>query len=93
MKNLHFDKQMIVSFFQRFHLVLFVVVVVALLSTAILLLSGVVNKASGMDSVPSGSTGSQFDEATIQRIEQLKTSDEPSEPLDLSQGRINPFSE
>lgn len=93
MKDISFDKKNIIGFFRRFHLVIFVVVVVSLLSVAILLLSGVVNKASGIDSMPSGGTSSNFDQATMDRVRKLKTSDEPSEPLDLSQDRINPFSE
>lgn len=93
MKDIRFDKQKIIGFFQRFHLVIFVVVVVLLLSVAVLLLSNVVNKASGIDSTPPQNTSSDFDEATMERIKKLKTSDEPSEPLNLSQGRINPFSE
>lgn len=93
MKNIRFNKQSVSKFFRRFHLVLFVVVTVLLLSIAVLLLSGIVEKASGADSSASSNSPSTFDEATMDRIEQLKTSEEPSEPLNLSQGRINPFSE
>lgn len=93
MKDIQFDKKKIVGFFHRFHLVIFVVVVVLLLSIAILLLTTVANKASGLDSNPSGTPSSSFDETTMERIKNLKTSDEPSTPLDLSQGRIDPFGE
>ena len=64
-----------------------------MLSASILLLYGVASKASGEDSLPLNGVTSGFDQATIDRIQQLKTSDQPSEPLDFSQGRINPFGE
>lgn len=93
MKNLHGSKAILVAFIRRYHLVLFTVITVLLLSTGILLLSGIVGKASGADTPPQNSTSSSFDQETIDRIKNLKTSDQPSEPLDLSGRRINPFSE
>lgn len=92
MKDLHASKKPFLAFLKRYHLVIFVVIVVLLLSVAILLLNGIVSIASGTDA-PVQSTSSNFDQATIDRIKELKTSDQPSEPLDLSKGRINPFSE
>jgi hypothetical protein len=64
-----------------------------LLSVGVLLLSGIVGKASGTDTPPQNSMPTDFDQETIDRMKSLKTSDQPSEPLNLSQGRINPFSE
>lgn len=92
MKDLRTSKKPLLTFLTRYNLVLFVVVTVALLSVAILLLNGVVGKASGNDTPPQ-SAPSHFDQATIDRIKELKTSDQPSEPLNLSNRRINPFSE
>ena len=93
MKDMRFNKQKVVGFIARFHVVIFAIATVLLLSIAILLLTDIVNKASGIDSTPTNTTSSNFDEETMNRIDRLKTSDEPSQPLDLSQGRINPFSE
>lgn len=93
MKDIHFNKQMLLGIIGRFHLVIFFVTTVLLLSIAVLLLSSIVNKASGLDSTPTNTASSNFDQSTIDRIDKLKTSDEPSQPLDLSKGRINPFSE
>jgi ABC-type bacteriocin/lantibiotic exporter with double-glycine peptidase domain len=93
MKELKINKQLLISSFKRYHLVLFVVVVVLLLSVAILLLNGIVGKASGDNATPTGGTTSNFDQETIDRIKELKTSNQPSTPLDLSRGRYNPFSE
>lgn len=92
MKDLRFSIQPVVTFFKRYHLVIFVVIAVALLSVAILMLSGVVNKASGADAPPQ-SPSPGFDQATIDRIKELKTSDQPSTPLSLPDRRINPFGE
>lgn len=93
MKDIGKSKQLLIDFVKRYHLVVFIVVVVLLLSVAVLLLNGIVGKASGDDVTTPGGTSSNFDQATIDRIKQLKTSNQPSEPLDLSKGRINPFSE
>lgn len=92
MKDLRSSKKPFLAFLKRYHLVIFVVVIVLLLSVAVLLLNGIVGIASGIDS-PTQNGNSNFDQATIDRIKELKTSDQPSEPLDLSEGRINPFSE
>ncbi len=93
MKEPQTTKKPFISIIKRYHLVLFIVVVALILSVAILLLYGVVNKASGENVSPEGNVSSNFDQATIDRIKQLKTSDESSDPLDLSRGRINPFIE
>ena len=93
MKELPKNKQSLLAFIRRFHLVLFTVVMTLILSVSVLLLYSVVNKASGEDSVPQGGLSTGFDQATIDEINQLKSSDQPSEPLDFSEGRINPFGE
>ncbi len=93
MKEIHGGNKPTLAFFKRFHLVIFIASTMLVLSVAITLLSGIVGKASGEDSIPQSNTSFNFDQSTIDRIKELKTSDQPSEPLDLSQGRINPFGE
>ena len=93
MKDMHFSSKTISNFLNRFHLVLFIVVVMLSLSVAVILLYSIVGKASGAESTALNGNGNAFDQATIDRIEQLKTSDQPSTPLDFSKGRINPFNE
>ncbi len=93
MKELPKNKQSFLALIRRFHLVLFTVVMTLILSVSVLLLYSVVNKASGEDSVPQGGLSTSFDQATIDEVNQLKSSDQPSEPLDFSGGRINPFGE
>lgn len=87
------SKKPLLSLLRRYHLVMFIVAITLMLSVSILLLYSVVNKASGENSIPDSGVSSNFDQATIDRINELKTSDQPSEPLDFSGGRINPFSE
>lgn len=93
MKNISFNQKALAAFVKRYHFVLFIVITVLILSVAVILLTGLAYKASGEDSLPQTETSTQFDQTTIDRIKQLKTSDQPSQPLDLSQGRINPFGE
>lgn len=93
MKNTRNSQQAIYDFLNRFHLVIFIVVVMLSLSVAVILLYGIVGKASGADSTAISGASNKFDQDTINRIEQLKTSNEPTAPLEFSGGRINPFSE
>lgn len=82
------------SLFKRYNLVIFIAIIALALSVATLVLYSVVNKASGENSTPDSSLApSSFDQETIDRINRLKTPDQPSDPLDFSQGRINPFYE
>jgi len=93
MKEIHGGKKPVLAFLKRFHLVIFIASTMLILSIAITLLSGVVGRASGENSTPPSNTSFNFDQSTIESIKKLKTSDQPSDPLDLSQGRINPFGE
>lgn len=93
MNNLQSSQQAFFNFLNRFHLVIFIVAVMLSLSIAVILLYGIVGKASGIDSTAIGANSNKFDQNVIDRIEQLKTVNEPSTPLDFSGGRINPFSE
>ncbi len=92
MKNLQINPKVFLRFLTRFNLVIFVVLVVLSLSAAVILLYGIVGQASTA-SPSSNPNTANFDQDTINRIEKLKTSTEPSEPLSLPQGRINPFVE
>ncbi len=93
MNNLGNITASIVSIFRRFHMVLFIVTVTAGLATGILLLNFIVLKTNNSTPSSKNTTKSSFDQDTIMQIKQLKTSDEPSVPLDFSKGRISPFNE
>lgn len=83
-------KTAVIHFLHRFHLVLFVVVVIGSLAYAILSVSSVLEQSAKDDL--SQTPSSQFDATTIDRINQLKTSDEDSS-MTLPDGRTNPFVE
>jgi len=93
MKDINKYQQTLLAFLRRYNLVIFIVVVFLLLTVAVLILSNVAAKAGGTDVPPQSGVSTSFDQETIDRIEKLKTSDQPSDPLNLSQGRIDPFSE
>lgn len=93
MENLKSPQKSPKALLKRYHLVLFIVIVAIILAGTILLLYGIVSKASGLDAVPQIGVSTSFDQATIDRINRLKTLDQPSNPLEFSQRRINPFDE
>lgn len=83
-------KTAILTFLHRFHLVLFVIVVVGSLAYAILSVSHVLEESAKNDL--SQTPSSQFDTKTIDRVNQLHTSSEASD-FSLPTGRTNPFVE
>jgi len=92
--SLNLIKKSLANFIHRFHVTIFVIVVLGSLVVVVLLLNNVIIRSSEQgDYVPTSSAPSSFDQATIDRIEQLKSRTDTSSPLDLSKGRINPFVE
>lgn len=86
-------KKSLVTFLQRYHVILFTVVVLGGLAVVVFLLNNIViSSSNSSDYTPAGSNAT-FDEETIERVNQLKSSEEEREVLDLSQGRTNPFVE
>jgi hypothetical protein len=78
------------TFLHRFHLIIFVVIVVGGLAIAIMSVSSVLQESTLNDI--GQSPDSQFDTATIKRINQLRTLND-SNSLTLPGGRTNPFVE
>lgn len=83
----------VLRFLHRYHLTIFVVLVLGGLALVILSVDQTVTSAS---TIPTSSTTSStdipaFDKATMQKIDALQPSGTPT-PLNLS-GRYNPFSE
>lgn len=83
----------IITVFRRYHLTVFVVVVVGGLSTAVLTLNAILIQSSKTDGFTSSLDSTDFDQSTIDRINQLKPSDDTSARFTLPSGRTNPFSE
>ena len=80
------------AFLQRFHLLLFFIFVVGCLSTAVVLLNKTLIESSEEPGTSSINAGS-IDQATLERIQSLHSSSEPSPAPAMPAGRVNPFSE
>lgn len=79
--------------FQKYSLTMFIVVLTGGLATAVLLLNATFQEASDTSNYTSDLGSTTFDQATIERFEQLHTSSEITTDTPLPDGRINPFSE
>lgn len=77
------------KFLHRFHVILFALIVIGGLSVATFLLYGTIASSSASNE-PTASSNS-FDKSTIDKIKELRDPSEQSEPLQLPQGRTNPF--
>ncbi|MDN5275003.1 MAG: hypothetical protein JWP06_904 [Candidatus Saccharibacteria bacterium] len=86
-------KKLIVAFLHRFHIMIFVVVVLLGMAFIIYLLYTIVISSTDTGNIPQTTTNTSFDKDTIKRINDLKTREESGNDLDLSQGRTNPFVE
>lgn len=79
--------QMLSQFLHRFHIILFVVLVVGGLSLVTLFLNQAISKPAS-DLTPSSTQS--FDQATMTKIKNLRTTNDQSN-LTLPPGRIDPF--
>ena len=79
--------------FKRFHLTIFIVFIVACLAYAVLSFSTLLTESSTDTSYTSPIGAGSIDQATLERIQALHTSDEPTPAMVAPSGRINPFSE
>lgn len=80
------------AFFRRFHLLVFFVVIVGCLAAAVLLVN---NTLTAKPEEPYTSTinAGSIDQATLERIQSLHTSNKPSPAPTMPSGRVNPFGE
>jgi len=86
-------KQLFSRILHRFHVIIFVIVVFGGLAIVILILNNIIVKSSDTTGYNPTNNNASFDQNTIKRIEQLKTTDQDNGDLDLSHGRTNPFVE
>lgn len=85
-------KNFIVRGLHRYHVVLFVIIVLGGLALMVFFLNLILIRSSESDGYTSSSNNASFDQQTIDRIEGLKKADDSSSQLNLS-GRSNPFVE
>ena len=95
MKNakLSFSFKPIAAIFKRYHLTLFIVFVTAGLAIAVLTFSNLLAQSSIDTTYTSPIEAGTIDQATLNRIKALHTSDEDAPAISLPSGRTNPFSE
>lgn len=87
-------KKAISRFLHRYHVVVFTVVILGGLAAAVFVFNNIIAQSSGTDTgYTSSANDTTFDKATIDRINQLKTSSDPEDKIDFSNGRTNPFVE
>lgn len=86
-------KKFIFTILRRYHIILFVILVAGGLAVVVFMLNLIILKSSNPDGYTATSNNATFDQATIDRIKQLRTSGENDAPLDLGKGRTNPFVE
>lgn len=81
------------SFLHRFHVVIFVILVLGGVAASVFTLNLIIIRSGDTSDAPSGTSGATFDQDTIKRIDELKTRNQSTDALDLSKGRTNPFVE
>lgn len=81
------------SLLRKYHLTIFIVFVVAGLSYAVLSFTDLLGATSTDSTYTSPISAGTIDQATLDRIQALHTSDETTPALVLPAGRTNPFSE
>lgn len=83
-------KQPITGFLHRFHVIIFIIVVVGLLIFVMFQINTIIQSSSSSNA--SAQTSQKFDEATMNKVRNLNASGKTLEPLKLS-GRYSPFVE
>ena len=77
----------------RYHVVLYVLVVLGGLGAAVFTLNTTINSSSESGTYVSSSNNTSFDKATIERVNKLKSVDQNQSSIDFKNGRTNPFVE
>jgi len=95
MKNTSSSLQLkpLIRVFKRYHLTIFIVFVAAGLGTAVFTFTNLLGESSSDASYTSPIGAGTIDQATLERIKVLHTSDEATPTLVVPSGRTNPFSE
>jgi len=82
-------KKIIIAFLHRFHVVIFVILILGGLAVIILLLNNIVIRSGQSNGYTPDTSNASFDQSTIKKIEDLQNRSQ-SPP---TSGRINPFVE
>jgi len=91
--NVSLSFKPLVSIFQRFHMTFFIVLLAGGLGYAVMLFTTILNESAVDTAYTSPIEAGSIDQATLDRIKALHTSDEAVPATANPAGRINPFSE
>jgi hypothetical protein len=83
----------IIPLFRKYHITIFIVFVVAGLGYAVFTFTNLLGATSTDATYTSPISAGTIDQATLNRIKALHTSDEATPALVTPPGRINPFTE
>lgn len=79
--------------FKRFHLTIFFIFITACLAAAVLLVNNILTSTPKDTEYTSSISAGSIDQATLEHIQALHTSDEQVNLPEPPSGRINPFNE
>ncbi len=79
--------------FTRYHFTIFIVVIVSGLATAVLVLNAIIIQSSDTTNYTSSLDVTYFDQASIDRVKQLRSSSEAPSEFTFPPGRTSPFAE
>jgi hypothetical protein len=85
-------KKTVTTFLHRFHVILFVVIVLGGLAIVILILNNIVVRSGQSDGYTSDTNNASFDQATIKKIQDLQNRGQSGSQIPAT-GRTNPFIE
>jgi predicted class III extradiol MEMO1 family dioxygenase len=93
--NISFDaiNKIVVNILHRFHVVIFAILIGGGATAVIFILNNIVIRSADTSGYTPSSAYAPFDQDTINKIKNLKTSNQSGTDLDLSTGRVNPFIE
>ena len=81
------------TLFSKFHMTLFFVVMIGCLAVAVLLINDMLTNSPPDDTYVSPITPGTIAQATLDRIQALHNSSQPSSGVVLPEGRVNAFGE
>ena len=92
-KKSHYNPfKKLTNFLLRYHLFIFFIVMITGVTFVIVLINQTLTETSNQQFAPRVSTGT-IDQASLERIQSLHTSTQPTPPPTFPAGRINPFAE
>lgn len=92
-KSLAISQKQVKRFFNRHHGVIYAVLVCIGLAVAIYMLLNIINNSSLPADYSPPTTNTTFDTDTIERVKELIPLSEQPKPIELPEGRTNPFTQ